>query len=50
VDSLDAHGKSSCMVVEMDDLEADDALVVQSFLDACTSEKSSELVVQESMC
>ncbi|MCO5578930.1 hypothetical protein L7F22_032780 [Adiantum nelumboides] len=49
VDSLDAHGESSCMVVEMADLEADDALVVQSFLDACTSEQSSELVVQESM-
>ncbi|MCO5571961.1 hypothetical protein L7F22_025712 [Adiantum nelumboides] len=37
------------MVAEMADPEADDALVVQSFLDACTSEQSSELVVQESM-
>ncbi|MCO5590549.1 hypothetical protein L7F22_044520 [Adiantum nelumboides] len=37
------------MVAEMADLEADDALVVQSFLDACTSEQRSELVVQESM-
>ncbi|MCO5562039.1 hypothetical protein L7F22_015665, partial [Adiantum nelumboides] len=49
VASLDAHGKSSCMVVEMANLEADDALVLQSFLDAFTSELSSELVVQESM-
>ncbi|MCO5551396.1 hypothetical protein L7F22_004899 [Adiantum nelumboides] len=47
--SLDTHGESSCMVVEMADLEANDALVVQSFLDACTSEQSSELVVQGSM-
>ncbi|MCO5595659.1 hypothetical protein L7F22_049704 [Adiantum nelumboides] len=37
------------MVAEMADLEADDALVGQSFLDACTFEQSSELVVQESM-
>ncbi|MCO5557642.1 hypothetical protein L7F22_011209 [Adiantum nelumboides] len=49
VDSLDAHGESSCMVAEVAGLETDDALVVQSFLDACTSEQSSELVVQESM-
>ncbi|MCO5593055.1 hypothetical protein L7F22_047060 [Adiantum nelumboides] len=49
VDSLDAHGESSCMVAEMADLETNDALVVQSFLDACMSEQSSELVVQESM-
>ncbi|MCO5580051.1 hypothetical protein L7F22_033917 [Adiantum nelumboides] len=47
--SLDAHNESSCMVVEMADLEADDTLIVQSFLDACMSEQSSELVVQESM-
>ncbi|MCO5558783.1 hypothetical protein L7F22_012370 [Adiantum nelumboides] len=49
VDSLNAHDESSCMVVEMADLEIDDALVVQSFLHAFTSEQSSELVVQESM-
>ncbi|MCO5603846.1 hypothetical protein L7F22_057999 [Adiantum nelumboides] len=49
VDTLDAHGESSYMVAEMDDLEVDDALVVQSFLDACTSQQSSELVAQESM-
>ncbi|MCO5594799.1 hypothetical protein L7F22_048833 [Adiantum nelumboides] len=49
VDSLDGHGESSCMVAKMADLETDDAFVVQSILDACTSEQSSELVVQESM-
>ncbi|MCO5549236.1 hypothetical protein L7F22_002703 [Adiantum nelumboides] len=49
VDSLDAHGESSCMMADMADLEVDDALVVQSYLDAFTSEQSSELVVQESM-
>ncbi|MCO5610635.1 hypothetical protein L7F22_064874 [Adiantum nelumboides] len=49
VNSLDAHGESSCMVADMADLETDDASVVQSFLDAFTYEQSSELVVQESM-
>ncbi|MCO5577509.1 hypothetical protein L7F22_031340 [Adiantum nelumboides] len=49
VESLDAHGEASCMVAEMTDLEADDALIVQPFLDACMFEQSSELVVQESM-
>ncbi|MCO5580814.1 hypothetical protein L7F22_034686 [Adiantum nelumboides] len=49
VDSLDAHGESSNMMADMANLEADDAFVVQSFLDACTSEQSNELVVQESM-
>ncbi|MCO5606344.1 hypothetical protein L7F22_060532 [Adiantum nelumboides] len=49
VDSLDAHGESSCMMAEMADLETDDALVVQLFLDACLSEQSSEPVVQDSM-
>ncbi|MCO5570569.1 hypothetical protein L7F22_024294, partial [Adiantum nelumboides] len=38
VDSLVTHGKSSCMVAKMVDLEADDALIVQSFLDACMFE------------
>ncbi|MCO5591187.1 hypothetical protein L7F22_045168, partial [Adiantum nelumboides] len=47
VDSLDAHGESSCMMANMADLEADDALVEQSFLDAFASEQSSELIVQE---
>ncbi|MCO5573168.1 hypothetical protein L7F22_026934 [Adiantum nelumboides] len=37
------------MVVEMADLETDDALVMQSFLDAFMSEQSSEHVMQESM-
>ncbi|MCO5579015.1 hypothetical protein L7F22_032866 [Adiantum nelumboides] len=37
------------MVGEMADLETNDALIVQSFLDAFTFELSSELVVQESM-
>ncbi|MCO5571368.1 hypothetical protein L7F22_025106 [Adiantum nelumboides] len=36
-------------MVDMADLEIDDALVVQSFLDACMSEQSSELVVQKSI-
>ncbi|MCO5548694.1 hypothetical protein L7F22_002153 [Adiantum nelumboides] len=34
VDSLDAHDESSCMVADMADLKANDALVMQSFLDA----------------
>ncbi|MCO5552851.1 hypothetical protein L7F22_006369, partial [Adiantum nelumboides] len=49
VDSLDAHGESSCMMADMADLEVDDALVVHSFLDAFTSKHSNDLVVQESM-
>ncbi|MCO5569744.1 hypothetical protein L7F22_023459 [Adiantum nelumboides] len=34
VDSLDVHDESSCMVADMADLKANDALVMQSFLDA----------------
>ena len=45
VDSLDAHGESSCMVAEMADLDADDTLVVQSFLDACTLEQDDVFVI-----
>lgn len=33
VDSMDAQGESSCVMVEMVDSDADDALVVQSFLE-----------------
>ena len=45
VDSMDAQGESSCVMVEMAYLDIDDALVVLSFLemlmsetDACMSE------------
>ncbi|MCO5579010.1 hypothetical protein L7F22_032861 [Adiantum nelumboides] len=38
-------GESSCMVKEITALEINDALVVQSFLDACMSKQIIELVV-----